>query len=294
MYRIWWNRFWRRIRGRLERRFGGQNSGVLLIILMCFVAAGFVMIQERLIEVDRSIAVIKEKSGEADIRAFMMPDFMYDDADIQNDAGPAAAGMLALMCGCGEDFSAGEYAYMADKLSENAAFVSLYEKLKLLMDDIRYFPVNDNVPGSSVIAYEDSWFAARTYGGNRKHEGTDIMSVENVSGVLEIISVSDGIVENKGWLPQGGYRIGIRSSNGVYYYYAHLHSYAKGLEIGSRVSAGDILGYMGDTGYGEKEGTTGMFDVHLHFGIYFKEGTREISINPYYVLRYISAAQNGI
>ena len=49
--------------------------------------------------------------------------------------------------------------------------------------------------------------------------------------------------------------------------------------------AGQLLGFMGDSGYGE-EGTTGMFDVHLHVGIYFydTEG-REISMNPYFFLQ---------
>ena len=47
---------------------------------------------------------------------------------------------------------------------------------------------------------------------------------------------------------------------------------------------------MGDSGYGE-EGTTGEFPVHLHLGIYLKEGTEEISVNPYPVLRYAENAR---
>ena len=70
-----------------------------------------------------------------------------------------------------------------------------------------------------------------------------------------------------GWLTLGGYRIGIRSENGVYYYYAHLSSYSDDLKTGDYVTAGQMLGFMGDTGYGE-EGTTGKFPVHLHVGIY--------------------------
>ena len=71
-------------------------------------------------------------------------------------------------------------------------------------------------------------------------------------------------------------RIGITAPTGAYFYYAHLDSYAE-LEKGDPVKAGDLLGYMGDSGYGE-EGTTGEFPVHLHLGIYLKEGTEEISV----------------
>ena len=49
--------------------------------------------------------------------------------------------------------------------------------------------------------------------------------------------------------------------------------------------AGQLLGYMGDTGYGE-EGTTGQFAVHLHLGIYIQTSHyQELSVNPYWVLK---------
>lgn len=88
----------------------------------------------------------------------------------------------------------------------------------------------------------------------------------------------------KGWLTLGGYRIGIRAPHGAYYYYAHLDHYADNIEEGTPVKAGEIIGYMGDTGYGE-EGTVGQFDVHLHFGIYLTIDKKEVSINPYCILR---------
>lgn len=81
--------------------------------------------------------------------------------------------------------------------------------------------------------------------------------------------MTDGVVEAIGWLTKGGYRIGVRAPGGGYFYYAHLSSYAKDFQPGDAVAAGDILGYMGDTGYGE-EGTTGKFPVHLHVGIYVR------------------------
>lgn len=43
------------------------------------------------------------------------------------------------------------------------------------------------------------------------------MAENNVSGYYPIVSVSDGTVENIGWLEKGGYRVGIRSSQGGYF-----------------------------------------------------------------------------
>jgi murein DD-endopeptidase MepM/ murein hydrolase activator NlpD len=113
------------------------------------------------------------------------------------------------------------------------------------------------------------------------------MPPENLSGYYRIISMTDGVVEHIGWLPLGGYRIGIRSPLGGYYYYAHLSSYAQDFQIGDHVEAGELLGLMGDTGYGE-EGTRGRFPVHLHLGIYLTNAAgEEYSVNPYWVLRYL-------
>ena len=54
------------------------------------------------------------------------------------------------------------------------------------------------------------------------------------------------------------------------------------------MAAGELLGFMGDSGYSEIEGTVGNFDVHLHFGIYLNdEENREFSINSYAPLRYL-------
>ena len=68
-----------------------------------------------------------------------------------------------------------------------------------------------------------------------------------------------------------------------------MDEYAKGIKIGERVSCGDILGTMGNTGYGE-EGTKGKFAVHLHFGIYRQVGGKEKSLNPYYFLKNLEDA----
>lgn len=157
---------------------------------------------------------------------------------------------------------------------------------RAVWDDLKYFPVAEasNRTGMTV-SFVNSWMFDRDYGGSRWHEGTDIMPSVSERGLYPVVSMTDGRVRNMGWLELGGWRIGIDAPGGAYFYYAHLSSYAD-LQEGDEVKAGDLLGYMGDTGYSTKEGTTGNFPVHLHLGIYLYDGEEEISINPYPVLKY--------
>lgn len=163
------------------------------------------------------------------------------------------------------------------------------ELIKRIFDDIEAFPVEEEY--YSQCFYGDSYGALRTYGGKREHRGTDIIYTENIRGIVKVCSMTDGIVEKLGWNEKGGYRAGIRSKNNIYYYYAHLDSYAEKLCVGSKVKAGDFLGYMGDSGYSKDEGTKGLFPVHLHLGI--MPATRlkygELWINPYPFLKYAEA-----
>lgn len=109
-------------------------------------------------------------------------------------------------------------------------------------------------------------------------------------------------MEAIGWNQYGGWRLGIRSFDGLrYYYYAHLrqnYPYAEGLKEGNAVTAGDVIGYMGHTGYSATENVNNIDQVHLHFGIQLifdesqKEGNSEIWINPYNLVRFLWANQS--
>lgn len=168
-----------------------------------------------------------------------------------------------------------------------------YRKLlhayEAVFEDLRYFPVpKSNRPDTPKVAYEDGWMDGRTYGGERRHEGCDIMGNKKERGFYPVVSMSGGRVEKVGWLEQGGWRIGIRAPSGLYLYYAHLYNYSRDWKEGDEVRAGELLGFMGDSGYSALEGTVGNFDVHLHVGMYLRtDHYEELSINPYWVLRYL-------
>lgn len=167
----------------------------------------------------------------------------------------------------------------------NPSYESYRNTCRAIWNTVKYFPIPESEkPGRKFVSFADSWMEERNYGGKRGHEGTDLMAGENVRGLYPIISITDGTVAKIGWLEKGGNRIGIWTEAGAYFYYAHLDSYAN-LTVGDQVKAGQLLGFMGDTGYGEA-GTKGMFPVHLHLGIYIYPDGTEMSINPYAILKY--------
>lgn len=149
-------------------------------------------------------------------------------------------------------------------------------------------------------SHSDDFGNRRTFGFARKHLGHDMMGALGTP----IVAVEGGIVEAMGWNRYGGWRIGIRSAdNKRYYYYAHLqkdHPFADGLEIGDVVQAGDLIGFMGRSGYSDKPNTNNIETVHLHFGIQLvfdesqKECLSEIWINPYHIVRLLNSHRSSL
>ncbi|MDD7739927.1 MAG: M23 family metallopeptidase [Fusicatenibacter sp.] len=171
---------------------------------------------------------------------------------------------------------------------DRRAYESVVRACRAIWEDLVCFPVAGFSKEDSTFTFEDTWMDSRNYGGNRGHEGCDIFGTNNACGYYPVISVCEGYVEQIGWLPMGGWRIGIRGKSGGYFYYAHLSEYGKDFQIGDSVMAGQLLGFMGNSGYGE-EGTTGQFPVHLHFGCYIRSRDGgEISVNPYPMLCVLS------
>lgn len=173
-------------------------------------------------------------------------------------------------------------------MRNQSQIIKLSEIYRNIFKDLVCFPIPKNRSiYETDITYKNGWMDERTYGGNRGHEGCDLMAGKQSPGYYPVVSMSDGVIEKIGWLEKGGYRIGVRAPGGTYLYYAHLDHYADGLKENGKIHAGELIGFVGDTGYGT-EGTTGQFEPHLHLGIYIKtEHYAELSVNPYWVLRYL-------
>ena len=110
----------------------------------------------------------------------------------------------------------------------------------------------------------DTWEAPR--GTDRRHEGQDIFAPRGTP----ILSATRGIIYKIGENNLGGQTVSVIGAGGRVYYYAHLDSYARGIEVGDRVTTRTVLGYVGTTG--NAQGTP----PHLHFGVYTSGG----AINP--------------
>jgi murein DD-endopeptidase MepM/ murein hydrolase activator NlpD len=146
----------------------------------------------------------------------------------------------------------------------------------------------------------DDFGNARSYGFARRHLGNDLMGALGTP----IVAVEGGTVEALGWNQYGGWRIGIRSHDRKrYYYYAHLRKdapYAAGLQEGDEVQAGQVIGFMGRTGYSPKENVNNIETVHLHFGLQLifdesqKECNSEIWVDVYQIVRLLDAHRSSV
>jgi murein DD-endopeptidase MepM/ murein hydrolase activator NlpD len=127
----------------------------------------------------------------------------------------------------------------------------------------------------SLINIAEDWHAPRMrkIGGSWVqvgiHEGNDIFAEPGTP----VVAVLSGSVEQLGWTFYSGYRVGVRGDDGRYWFYAHLSSYVPGLGIGDRVEAGQPIGAVGNTGYGNAPGHRDEFIYHLHIGIQEASGT---------------------
>lgn len=128
-------------------------------------------------------------------------------------------------------------------------------------------------PVQAPCTYRDTFGDPRS--GGRTHEGVDIMADEG----NELYAVVDGeiskIYDNYS-LAGNGLRIAL--PDGTYFFYAHLLRRAPGIEVGTDVVAGQLVGYVGETG---NAGTP-----HLHLEIHPQGGA---AINPYPIVNQIGA-----
>ena len=146
----------------------------------------------------------------------------------------------------------------------------------------------------------DDFGASRSYGYSRPHLGHDMMGQVGTP----IVAVESGYVEVLGWNQYGGWRIGIRSFDKKrYYYYAHLrqnYPYQSDLKEGDAVTAGQVIGYMGHTGYSATENVNNIKTVHLHWGLELifdesqKDSDNEIWIDCYQLSRFLKKHRSEV
>jgi murein DD-endopeptidase MepM/ murein hydrolase activator NlpD len=125
---------------------------------------------------------------------------------------------------------------------------------------LRLFPV------AGEYTYFDDYGAPR---GQGSHQGIDIMADRNTP----LVAVDDGVIAkmSRAETGLGGIYVWLRRADGVQYYYAHMQSIAEGLEVGSRITVGQVLGGVGNTGDARSA------PPHLHFEI----RNAWTPINPY-------------
>jgi Peptidase family M23 len=90
------------------------------------------------------------------------------------------------------------------------------------------------------------------------HHGDDIFA----SLGAPVLACADGTVFSVGWNNVGGNRLWLRDGQGNEFYYAHLSAYSPAAKNGNRVKAGEVIGFVGNTG--DAEGTP----YHLHFEVH--------------------------
>ena len=111
-------------------------------------------------------------------------------------------------------------------------------------------------PVYGPASYIDTFGAARsdvTY-----HHGVDVFG----SLGQPLVAVADGTVFSVGWNKVGGNRLWLLDEQGNQFYYAHLSAFSTGAVNGARVKAGQVVGFMGNTG--DAEGTP----YHVHFEVH--------------------------
>ncbi len=142
-------------------------------------------------------------------------------------------------------------------------------------------------PVVGPVTYTDTWGACRGVGCSRSHKGVDVFGHK----LAPLVAADDGVITflRQSALSISGNTVIIRSDDGWRYLYIHLNNDAPGtddgsnpqawiipnrLRVGDRVEAGQVIGYLGDSG--NAEGTP----AHLHFEVH-RPGVGAINPTPF-------------
>ena len=108
-------------------------------------------------------------------------------------------------------------------------------------------------------SFTDTFRGARGDISSGWHHGDDIFAPLGAP----VLAVASGTVFSVGWNSVGGNRLWLRDGQGNLFYYAHLSAFTPLAVNGNKVNAGDVLGFVGNTG--DARGTP----YHLHFEIHY-------------------------
>lgn len=108
-----------------------------------------------------------------------------------------------------------------------------------------------------TITDDYAWRTHPITGVRQFHQGIDIAGTGYGS---KIYATNNGTVVYKKYDSAYGYYIVVNHNNGYYTLYSHLSKFAEGISVGTVVSRGQIIGYVGSTGM-----STGP---HIHFEVW--------------------------
>ncbi len=126
---------------------------------------------------------------------------------------------------------------------------------------------------SEATEFVNSWGNARS--GGRHHQGTDLLAPQ----MTPVVAAADGEIKKFGNGPRSGYYIVISHRDGYETWYMHMnndtpgtddgrgapeYTYVATLEVGDTVEAGELLGYVGDSGNAEGSVHHTHFELHLN------------------------------
>jgi len=109
-------------------------------------------------------------------------------------------------------------------------------------------------PVAGPTAFTNTWLAPRS--GGRQHKGVDMFADE---GTPVVAPVAGDIEFAEDTL--GGLAFHLWSDDGDYFYGAHLSGYAG---TSRRVTAGEVIGYVGHTGNADETAPHLHFEIHPH------------------------------
>ena len=117
----------------------------------------------------------------------------------------------------------------------------------------------DAFPVAGACAYSDTFGLAWSRNGRpSRHDGIDIMAPRGTRTVAALAGRVTKLYRSEA----GGNVLVLTAANGTYLVYVHLDRYAPGVTVGSRVAAGQLVAYVGQTGDAQKSGPHLHFEVH--------------------------------